>query len=443
MAGMFVGGALKSAASAATASAARAAAAEQDEDAGLGSVAIASMPPMPRLRATLVEAQRLYPTSPTQCGPFLRVVADDTLPGGKVLRAGTTVLLHPFVTGRQDALWDDPEAFEPRRFLVQRHAVRCSARAGEERGMEGGSGGGCGAGGGAALSAAAALGAGAGGAGGAGAGGVAGGSSSPRLAGLGDDDGFGHGVGDDGKARDGDGCPSEVVFLPPEPHELPAWTRFSVAGAGAASQQDEEAGGLDLLTGQRRRSSNASTAGRRSSSSGGRRRSSNSSVSSDGRRSPFAHARPDSVEPPGRSGGGGGGGGGGSSEDTPLLQHGARLMSAGPHFLHHDLTQALMATMLCVVLQRVTLTLIEPDSYTYENGATLCVEGGLEVDVSGRAFRTMRSMHTIAEELDDDDDDDDDGGAGAGAAGGGGGAGIAEEDAGAVTGGGRGRSRSG
>ena len=33
-------------------------------------------------------------------------------------------------------------------------------------------------------------------------------------------------------------------------------------------------------------------------------------------------------------------------------------------------------------------------------------------DVSGRAFRTMRSMHTIAEELDDDDDDGGGGGGG-------------------------------
>ena len=41
-------------------------------------------------------------------------------------------------------------------------------------------------------------------------------------------------------------------------------------------------------------------------------------------------------------------------------------------------------------------------------------------DVSGRAFRTMRSMHTIAEELDDDDDD---GGSGSGSGGGGGGGG--------------------
>ena len=38
-------------------------------------------------------------------------------------------------------------------------------------------------------------------------------------------------------------------------------------------------------------------------------------------------------------------------------------------------------------------------------------------DVSGRAFRTMRSMHTIAEELDDDDDDDDGGGGGGGGGG--------------------------
>ena len=60
-----------------------------------------------------------------------------------------------------------------------------------------------------------------------------------------------------------------------------------------------------------------------------------------------------------------------------------------------------MATMLCAVLQRVNLTLIEPESYTYESGATLPVEGGLEVDVSSRAFRAMRAMHTIAEELDD------------------------------------------
>ena len=136
-------------------------------------------------------------------------------------------------------------------------------------------------------------------------------------------------------------------------------------------QQEEDAIGVDLLLGQRRRSSVG-------------RRSSNSSASSDGRQSPFG-ARSSSAEPP----------------DAPLLQHGPRVMSEGAHFLHHDLTQAVSATMLCTVLQRVHLTLIEPDSYTYENSATLPVDGGLEVDVSNRVFRAMRPMHTIAEELDD------------------------------------------
>ena len=200
---------------------------------------------MPRLRATLVEAQRLFPTALTQSGPFLHVAEDDTLPDGSFVRAGTTVLVHPFISGRQQELWVNPELFEPSRFLCD---------------------------------------------------------TAPS----------GGGADEDRERNHGNGVAGTTVFVPPEPHEMPFWTAFtakSVAGV-----------------------------------------------------------------------------------------EGARTMAEGAHLFSHELQQAVIASVLCVILQHVDLTLIEPDSYTYENGATLPVQGSLEVEVTRRSFRALRRMNAIAEE---------------------------------------------
>eukprot|EP00937_MAST-01D_sp_MAST-1D-sp2_P006510 g6510.t1 len=223
--------------------------------------------PMARLQATLVEAQRLYPTALTQAGPFLRVVEDDTLPDGRCVRAGTTILLHPFVTGRQEELWVNPELFEPSRFL-------CDA-----------------------------------------------GAAPPGMGG----DGADVLAAEDGSSSVADASRVSIaptrtvaqvdhtqVFVPPEPHELPFCTGFSSAQQGQA-------------------------------------------------RAPV------------------------------------QAMAEGTHVLLHALQQAAMASVVCVVLQHSNLTLIEPDSYTYENGATLPVQGSLEVEVAHRSFRSLRLMHAIAE----------------------------------------------
>ena len=73
---------------------------------------------LPRLRATLEEAMRLYP-------PALRLdreaLADDELAGHCVAK-GDLVSIWPFVVHRHAALWDRPDAFDPERFSPERRA---------------------------------------------------------------------------------------------------------------------------------------------------------------------------------------------------------------------------------------------------------------------------------------------------------------------------------
>jgi cytochrome P450 len=74
---------------------------------------------LPRLRVTrmvLEESMRLYPPA------WLitrSVTADDEI-GGYRIPAGTGVLLSPYVTHRDPALWDNPEGFDPERFAPER-----------------------------------------------------------------------------------------------------------------------------------------------------------------------------------------------------------------------------------------------------------------------------------------------------------------------------------
>lgn len=67
-------------------------------------------------RQVLEEAMRLYPPA-----PFLgrEALADDEL-CGHTIKAGTQILLSPWIIHRHEKLWDEPELFDPDRFAPER-----------------------------------------------------------------------------------------------------------------------------------------------------------------------------------------------------------------------------------------------------------------------------------------------------------------------------------
>ncbi len=78
------------------------------------------LPGLPDTRRVIEEVLRLYPpTWLTARSP----VEDDSL-GGYVIPAGALVLLSPYLTHRHPAVWDDPERFDPDRFILARAATR-------------------------------------------------------------------------------------------------------------------------------------------------------------------------------------------------------------------------------------------------------------------------------------------------------------------------------
>jgi len=64
--------------------------------------------------AVLMETLRLYPSVPFE---FKTCVEDDVLPNGVKVPAGTMVLYSPYVWGRTERLWPEPEKFKPERWL--------------------------------------------------------------------------------------------------------------------------------------------------------------------------------------------------------------------------------------------------------------------------------------------------------------------------------------
>ncbi|MFF4602247.1 cytochrome P450 [Streptomyces sp. NPDC001339] len=75
---------------------------------------------LPYLTQTLKEAMRLYPAAPI----VSRRAVDATEIGGFRIPAGADVVVAPWVTHRNPALWEDPERFDPRRFAPEREAER-------------------------------------------------------------------------------------------------------------------------------------------------------------------------------------------------------------------------------------------------------------------------------------------------------------------------------
>ena len=92
-------------------------------DAVLGGRAPAAddIPNLPYTRRVIEEAMRLYPPAP---GISMRVAkADDEICGTRV-KAGTRIMIAPWILHRHRRLWDEPERFDPDRFSPERSEGR-------------------------------------------------------------------------------------------------------------------------------------------------------------------------------------------------------------------------------------------------------------------------------------------------------------------------------
>jgi cytochrome P450 len=74
---------------------------------------VADIPRLQYAHMILQESLRLYP--PVWVIP--RDAIDDDRIGGCRIRAGSTILLSPYITHRHPDFWENPEAFDPERFL--------------------------------------------------------------------------------------------------------------------------------------------------------------------------------------------------------------------------------------------------------------------------------------------------------------------------------------
>ncbi|MEU9113932.1 cytochrome P450 [Streptomyces sp. NPDC048483] len=75
---------------------------------------------LPYLTQALKESMRLYPAAPV----ISRRAVEATEIGGHRIPAGADVVVAPWVTHRNPALWEDPERFDPGRFAPEREAAR-------------------------------------------------------------------------------------------------------------------------------------------------------------------------------------------------------------------------------------------------------------------------------------------------------------------------------
>jgi cytochrome P450 len=90
---------------------------EEELDAALDGGAAPGVDHLPRLRYTrmvLDESLRLYPPA----WVITRSADGDDEIGGFAIPAGSRVLLSPYVTQHDPALWEDPEGFDPERFAA-------------------------------------------------------------------------------------------------------------------------------------------------------------------------------------------------------------------------------------------------------------------------------------------------------------------------------------
>ncbi|MDE2363961.1 MAG: cytochrome P450 [Hyphomicrobiales bacterium] len=87
---------------------------EAEADAELGAGAIDTLADrMPVTKAVLEESLRLYPPA----AMLSRAAIDDDEIAGKKIPAGAVVTVSPFVVHRHRRLWNEPDVFDPERFL--------------------------------------------------------------------------------------------------------------------------------------------------------------------------------------------------------------------------------------------------------------------------------------------------------------------------------------
>jgi cytochrome P450 len=95
--------------------------AELDAVLGGRTPAAEDLPNLPYTRMVIEEAMRLYPPAP---GVSTRVALKDDAICGVTVRAGTQILIAPWVLHRHHRLWDDPLRFDPERFSPERSEGR-------------------------------------------------------------------------------------------------------------------------------------------------------------------------------------------------------------------------------------------------------------------------------------------------------------------------------
>lgn len=71
---------------------------------------------MQYLQAVIRESVRLHPP----ISLFGRIAREDARVMGYDVAAGTMILINPWAIGRDLASWDEPEKFDPDRFLILR-----------------------------------------------------------------------------------------------------------------------------------------------------------------------------------------------------------------------------------------------------------------------------------------------------------------------------------
>jgi len=79
------------------------------------------LPNLPYVRRVIEESMRIYPTAPGISNRVAR--ADDEICGWKV-KKGMPVIVAPWLLHHHNRLWDDPNRFDPDRFLPERSAGR-------------------------------------------------------------------------------------------------------------------------------------------------------------------------------------------------------------------------------------------------------------------------------------------------------------------------------
>jgi cytochrome P450 len=75
---------------------------------------------LPYTLQVIKEVLRLYPPAPL----YLRDVAVEHVMDGVHLPVGSSMLLFPYATHRHPDFWDEPERFDPDRWLPEREAAR-------------------------------------------------------------------------------------------------------------------------------------------------------------------------------------------------------------------------------------------------------------------------------------------------------------------------------